>query len=719
MSKHSNESTKLRKGTNLKTKWSLGMMAVVLAVAPIVPAASAATTATVSSASTAISKVVKPIYISKTSYVNMVDAGLSPTDNGQTVAFTISIYNGDSKTLNLNDYWFRLSTLSGASYSLKMQDSTITKVAAKTKTIITLYATVGEQVTLSDLILKVVKFDFSTAGYEKTVGKFSIPSKYTNVVAPGSYKVLYFTNTTLNTKVSSATVGASGDDNLATINFVYNNVGKKSVTLSNYKYYIVTSGGLIYEAKPTDATDLVLAPLQREEIELTATVPATVKTNGWKLIVQRNTGGDSGVTLPIGTYQINFSGGTTSIGTDTFNYANTSGAYQYQLTQLVREPYQTQDILAARIRITNKSSTSVTVPNVSGYFYLDNNVKLDFKTIAVDNQTGLNSGGYVDLDVYAKMPANYIFTTAKLIVNNTVDQKTTKVGELTGTSYLSSIPTYAVDKAYQINRDGSQMTGTLNNVNVYKNTTSQEYNVQLTLTNNERRAINPSALVGVFVNDNGDYFPATTTAVDGNVNPSNKALVTFSTTLPLNYSTANLKLIVGEGLADGKYATGKTATDAYINAVIYSLPQDQSTNTTMSNISLLPYNLTINKFTPQVYGTDLQLTLDYDLVKDTMYNLYPTNRSLLLTIEGKDTNDGTVYTYSSQAITLEGDSGDTLVAGEGNEITLSTAKLKIDTIDGRLNYTAKLYEVVDGSKKLIAERPFYWFIENDWTTATK
>lgn len=702
-------------------KLLLGMAALSVVSAPIATLADRAVAATSASAITSVAQVVKPIYATSKSYFNLVDVTLAPSDDGQIASFTMGINNNDSKSLDLSDYWFRLANKSGSTYSMKMstEDAKLTSVAPNSKVYITLYAKVSESTKLEDLLFKVVKFDFSVAGYEKALGQFSFPKNYTNNVASTSYKSIYLNNTMLYTKISAASIGQSGDNNLATINFVYNNVGKKAITISKYKYYVVTSSGLMYEATPTDTSDLVMAPLQRTEVQLTASIPTKVSTSGWRLIVERDNGGDTNVQLPVGAYNLKFGGTTTNTNaTDTFQYASTNGTYEYKLLQVQREPWENQDVLAARIRITNKSTNSLSVPNITGYFYLDNKVQVDFKTVATNNQLGLNPNGYVDVDVYAKMPSNYQFSSVKLVVNNKVDDKTTtKAGELASTSFLSKIPVIAVDSSYGITRDGSQMTGALSAVNVYNNSTSKIYSVQMTLTSSEKRTIDPVKLVGVFVNDdNGDIFPATATYGEGKVNPTNKALVNFSAALPQNYSSGNLRLIVGEAVADTKYASGTTAAEGYVNAVEYNLPQEQRTSSTMNQIMMLPYSLTINKFTPNVLGQEVNLKLDYTLDKDMSYNVYPTDRKWTLAIEGVNPNDGTVYTYFTKEITMEGDGDSALQPGKNKIITLKYP-FEYNGIDGSLKFTAKLYESVQGSKKLIAERSFYWLTENDWTSS--
>ncbi|SFB47401.1 hypothetical protein SAMN05216312_109146 [Cohnella sp. OV330] len=709
-------------GSSKKFKVLVGITAIMLAAAPV-SAFAANTTNAAATKITAVSQIVKPIYLSSTSYINLVDVGLSPVDGGQIAAFTLSIYNGSSSALDLSNYWFRLSNLSGSSYSIKTSaaDAKLTKVAPNSKTMITLYATVGESAKLSDLIFKVVKFNFNVAGYEQGVGRFTFPKNFSNIVAAGSYKSLYFATTTLNSKVTSSTIAASGDDQLITVNYVYNNIGKKAVTLSKYKYYLATASGIMYEATPSVTEDLTIQPLTRKEFSITATVPSTLAKTGWKLIILKDNGGETAVTLPVGTYNLYFSNGTpTSTVTDSFTYTNTEGTYQYKLTSLLREPWNSQDVLSARIRITNKSTTAVSIPAVSGYFYLDDKTKLEFKTITVNNQFGLNAGSYVDLDVYAKLPSNFNFAKAKLVLNNKVDDKTTtKLGELTGTSYLAQIPNFAVDKVMNVDREGNKMTATLNNVNVYNTTTTKIFSVQMTLTSEEKRTIDPVRLVGLFKSDNGDIFPATATMAEGQVNASNKALLTFTASVPQNYDTNNLKLIVGEGVSDTKYTDSKTAADGFINAVSYSLPQEQRLYSTFKDINLLPYKFTINKFFPTLLGDDIQLTLDYNLDKDTFYNLYPTDRKLVLEVDGINLSDGKVTNYLSQELTIEGDgTTPTLKAGTNQELIIKKANPNTG-YDGTLKYRLRLYEVVQGAKKIVADRAIdYWFITNDWTGDT-
>lgn len=704
---------------NNRRRLLLGVTAVMLAATPIYSTSYAATTKISAPQITAVSNVVKSVYISSKSFIKLLDVTLMPADDGQIAAFTVSINNGGSSVLDLNDYWFRLASTTGSRYTLKTAptDAKVTKVSPNSKTIITLYATVGEATKLSDLILKVVKFDFSVSGYEKAIGKFAFPKSFTNVVAAGSYKALYFNNTTLNTKVSFASIGASGDNNYVTINFVYNNVGKKSVTLSKYKYYIVNSAGIMYQATSSESDDLVMDPLERTEFQLTASVPASLKKSGWKLIVLN--GSDSTVSLPVGAFQINFGSGSTSTSSDNFTYSNSNGKYQFNLLQLLREPWENQDILTARIRIQNKTTSSADIPNISGYFYLDGKVKLDFKTIAINNQFGINSGSYVDVDVYAKLPANYTFSTVKMIVNNKTSTKettATKIGELSSASYLTEIPIYAVDKIYSITRDGSGMMGSLNAVNVYNTTTSKMFTVQMTLTSNEKRTIDPAKLVGVFKNDNGDIFPAITLAGTGKVNPQNKSLIAFTASVPKDYNTSNLRLIVGEAVTDTAYTVGSSTADAYVNAVTYNLPMEQRLLSNYKEVPLLPYKLTINTFTPTLLGDNVKVTIDYNLIKDTSYNVFPTNGKLILTVDGVDSNNGTEYTYFSQELALEGDTAtNALQAGTENEISFEKAN-PYNGVDGSLKFKVRLYEVVDGAKKLIVERPLdFWYLDNDWT----
>ncbi|MEK0313647.1 hypothetical protein [Cohnella sp. 56] len=704
-----------------KKRIAITIAAAIIAATPVlstVPARAAAATAAVKV--TSVSSVVKPIYLSSKSYMNLVDIGLRPTDGGQVASFTVSIYNGDSKELDLGNYWYRLYGATGNAIALKVSsaDAKVSKIAPNSKKFITLYATVGQSVKLSDLKFRLVKFDFSKSGYEVPVGTFTLPKSYTNEVVPGSYKVLYFNNTLLNSKIYTASIGASGDDNLANITFVYNNVGKAAVTLSKYKYYIQTAEGIIYDCTPSVTEDLVIAPLNRKELTLTAAIPSSLKTKGWKLLVTRDSGGETALELPVGAYQIKFGSATTTTTSNEFQYTNTEGTYQISQLRTLRQPWDSQDILTTKIRIQNKGTDAATMPAISGYYYLDNKVKLDFKTIETNNQLGLSAGGYVDVDVYAKLPSDYKYSSVKLVLNNKVDDKTTtKLGELSAAQTIVILPSYNADQSYKITRSANQATAVINSVNVYKGTTTKLFTTQVALTNDESRTVDPIKLTGFFKSDDGDIYPATKTLADGKMNPKNKALMTFSATVPLNYDTSKLKLIIGEAVTDTKYTEGTAVADAYVNAAQFTLPADRGVNALYKDVQLEPYTFTINKITPQVFaqaeGQEIQLALTYDLIKDASYNVFSTDRKLQLTVEGKDPDTGTVYTYFAKEFTLEGEN-DALKVGEDQKITLK-ANSEYNGINKAYMYTVRLYETVQGAKKLIAERPLeYWYSDLKW-----
>ncbi|RUS42624.1 hypothetical protein [Cohnella sp. AR92] len=721
MDQHSNDKALHRKHSRKGQKLLLGITAFALVASPFTLTSgakdAAAATSSIPAGMASLAKFIKPIALSQNSYINLVDAAISPSDSGQTVALTLSIYNGGSSALDLSDYWFRLTNSSGGAYTIKTAsaDAKTTKIASKTKSFITLYAEVGETTKLSDLSLKVVKFDFTKANYEVSLGKFSFPKSFNNIVSAGAFKALYFNNTTLYSKISSASVGTSGDDTYATVNFVYNNIGKKAITLSGYKYYIVTATGETYEATPSNTSDLVMEPLKRTEVTLNATIPSSIKTAGWTLVVTKKDGGDSATYLPVGGYAIKFGSTSTSTSTTSFNYSTSEGTYSFNLSQLTRQPWDNQDILSARIRIKNTSQTSISIPTLTGYFYLDNKVKVNFTPVTTSIPLGLNAGAYIDLDVYAKMPTSYSFSKATLVINDQKDNNTyTKAGELTGTSAQTAMPIYAADQSYKITRDGSKMTATINNVNVYNSTTSKILEVQVGLQNNQTRSANLSKLVGYFVNDNGDTFPAKLNEGTGLINPSNKSLVTYTTTLPQDYFTGNMRLILGEAVTDAAYSTGTATPNAYLSAAKFNLPMDTRLMTVMSEIPFLNYKLTINKLTPNVLTPTLNLELDYTLEKDMTYNAVPSGSKLMINIEGFDEDDGKTYTYSSQELEIDKDTDTSLKPGSDQEITLSKP-LNYDSIDGRLTYYVRIYSLVENSKKLIAEHKLNWFIENNWT----
>ncbi|MFC5469661.1 hypothetical protein ACFPPD_13080 [Cohnella suwonensis] len=680
-----------------------------ISVASNVDEAAAATSSTPQAALPA--GVVKPVFINKLVSINVVDVNLAPTDSGKTVSYTLSLYNGSTKSINLLDYWFRLGSSAGESFTLKLtaSDSKKKTIAPKTTSYLNLYADVGSSSRLSDLILKVVRFDFSQSNYEAIVGSFKFPAGFTAEVKPGSYKKMYLGNTVINSKISQSLINSTDESHHLEVTLSYNNVGKQTVKLSKYKYVLVTSEGYMYNMTSAEVGDVELSPWNRKELLVTVDVPATVKSKSWKIIALEDAG-EEGKSIPVGIYQVLLKTGSATTATDNFTYSNTQGKYKFVLNSVTRQPWEDGDVLSANIRIENQGTEPLSIPTIEGYFYFDNKVKVNFKRVISSSVVAIQPGSSVRFNAYVKLASNYQFSTAKVVLNEKKEQSAVKAGELQSSSFLTQLPVLSETSFYDIKRDGSTSKASINRVAVYEGQTTKTYTVQVAIENMEKRTISPVKLSGYFINENQEIFPATAVVGEGKVTPGSKSLVRFEAIFPKQASTANLKLIVGEAVNDQSYAEGNANADAYVNAVAYALPTDIPAKTNLKDVLLLPHTLTIDKFTPLLTNEEVIVRMHYKLDKDMNISIYPEDRKLQAAIEYFDNSKQEWVTMFQQDLNVEKAATPSLSVGEHDlEIKQPTT---YDTINYDYNYRFRIYEVVGSNKKMLADRGFTWYIEN-------
>ena len=96
------------------------------------------------------------------------------------VTYTLTYKNNDSSPLMMIDYWSKVKTKGGTLFSPKLiaKDQEKKTVAPGSTVDLTYVMKVGREVKLSDLNFLIVKWDFSQANYERTMGKFNVPASY-------------------------------------------------------------------------------------------------------------------------------------------------------------------------------------------------------------------------------------------------------------------------------------------------------------------------------------------------------------------------------------------------------------------------------------------------------------------------------------------------------------------------------------------------------------
>lgn len=265
-------------------------------------------TAVQSKTSTATQKVIiNPVKLTAKSYITLKQIDILPEDQSKTVVFTINVYNGDLNDLQFIDYWLKLTSKSGTSYSIKQlaEDKDKNRIPSQTSQEYTFYASVNKNTNLQDLLINIIKWDFSQANFEKKLGQIGIPANYSTVVPANSKKTISITGTAVKANIASASSVSTEKYNFVKVQFNMDNLGYKDADLSKYSYFLRTADGLMYPLNydKTDTNNTLIQSQDTLELELSNYISKSIKLNNLQLVLIRKEDNVS-VRIPAGVYAL-------------------------------------------------------------------------------------------------------------------------------------------------------------------------------------------------------------------------------------------------------------------------------------------------------------------------------------------------------------------------------------------------------------------------------
>ncbi|GLX70167.1 hypothetical protein MU1_45130 [Paenibacillus glycanilyticus] len=640
------------------------------------------------------SSVNKKVYVSSASYVQLTDASLVPSASGATASFTFEFYNGDSKAINLVDYWARLKSKSGTKYTLTLLDKANKKtISPKSSTTLTFYSSVGSKVTLDQLILNFVKFDFSVSGYEKTLGSFTFPAGYSNDVKLGGYKTVKVSSSNINMRIDQNTVSKTSDYYNVNLSFVARNTSQFGVAIPEYNYYLKTSSGLYkLKLKNTSDSNLTLEPAVLNSIRLTGSIPNTVSTSGWKLVITQKTGAEgSQVELPVASFAVPFSLDTTP-GTAKQTFTDEKGTYEVELQSVQRLPWGNDDNVVAKLSIKNKESVYLPLPDLTGTMVLDANITINGQAVKNTGDIGLAPGASTTVTFIGKLPYAYNWKKFELQLNEKSGTEDVQVAEVTK-SALSAIYSVNAGNVYTQKSIGSEMSVKVTDVRTYQGDIQDTYAVFMDVTNNQTRSKVMPQWTGYFKSAAGNYYEATIQKTATSVTPGNKEQIIVYTQLPSNVSRDGLQLLLGEAIDANGLLKGTTGTPTgFIRGVYFGLPAENTDLTNNHAIKVGPYNIDFNLFNVYANADSLELDLGSKVQRDYSYDGF-TQSKLTMELEYTPAND----VLWSQDINLEGKGENSLTWKVGDNYNSFSKKMESNLYWS--SYTLNVYETVNGSKK--------------------
>ncbi|WP_339817972.1 hypothetical protein MKZ15_21285 [Paenibacillus sp. FSL R7-0216] len=361
-----------------------------------------------------------PVKISAKSTVRLTDVNILNLDEESILTYTLTVKNGDNKTLDLLDYWSKVKTTSGTTYStsLMTKDKEKKKLSAGSSTTLTYVAKVGKNIKISSLLFQVIKWDFSQANYESLKGQFKVPASYITSTPADQSKTLRVFDTPVKTMINQVAAYTSGDYNYVSVNLDLKNIGYKIFEDPKVKFVIKAASGASYPMSvDSTSTDYKIQPQDSKTLNLMTSIPKSVKLSNMELqIVQDDE--TSKLSLPIATMQLpNVTNKSLAIETNVEKFIPLgTGKIAVKLTSAsLLQSFDEHD-LSVRLNFRNTSGSTINIPKYQFEIQTSDGYRLPISTQVMDNLT-LQPLEERVLNLNVTIPANVSATKPQLFMS--------------------------------------------------------------------------------------------------------------------------------------------------------------------------------------------------------------------------------------------------------------------------------------------------------------
>ncbi|KRF27669.1 hypothetical protein [Paenibacillus sp. Soil787] len=228
------------------------------------------------------------VYISNSSYFTLNQAALSSSS----LQFSVLLHNGESQSIDFNQYGVRVTDQTGRSYTAKLSEKKSASVSPGQDQSFRFYANLPAGETADQLKVDVFRWDFGKADFMNHLGDLPVSS----IVQEGQVKVpeqiinLHALDSTLSNDASVAF--QLGQSVRVTENgkwYMYTqvsakNLGSSSVKLpSGLQVRLVDANGLKYTSTVANGSDTTFLPNQSDTMTLKTLVSRQMPTSGLSL----------------------------------------------------------------------------------------------------------------------------------------------------------------------------------------------------------------------------------------------------------------------------------------------------------------------------------------------------------------------------------------------------------------------------------------------------
>ncbi|BBI36188.1 hypothetical protein [Cohnella abietis] len=651
-------------------------------------------------AGTTVNKpIIGQVKIGTKSSINVKNVQLIPSNNKQTLAFTIEIVNNENKPIMFYDYWTKVKLSNGASIPVKLTNVNVNKseISPKTSAEYTYVGTVNRNTKYTDVIIQLIKWDFSVANYTRILGSIKMPATYSPI---NNAKEVFVEGTKLSVNYTNFRTYQLEEEKRIEFDVEYLNLGYRSVTIPKYKYFYMTPDNYLYEVTPVKTDDVKIQPKAKVKLQMKMVIPTAVKATTGSISLVFNDE-QSKLEVPVLTSTVKLAATAiaekpVTLGTEK-GFLMNNNKYAVRLDSIKQLPWEDENIISSTVTILNKTPEVLPIPDILGVYYLDGvSIAADkTKKTQITSGVGIPANGSVEIAIHTKTAYTSPFTTVKLELNNQIKTEGTDPFKEKITTYsvprvsFENFSKVAVNDSVIFNTGGKASGYKIHSLEAYEGANDYLYNILLEVENKDGRAAALNKLVAYFKGQNDNYFPVKISEVKDKINPNSKVIVSLSARIPSYINTNSMKLILGELIDE----------NTYLAASEFEIPIQAQGNVdgSLKNLAIYPYKLSFGAMTVDL-DRNATINFQYELSKLNEYQSVPDGHSIIMEVVDKDASYTKEFKFETDL--LLGSQKQTMVA----EMNIDNPNLKISQMDGlKIN----IYDQYQGYRKLLGTRIIY------------
>ncbi|MDQ0167383.1 hypothetical protein [Bacillus horti] len=220
--------------------------------------------------------------------ISLKNVQLIPTKGGQVLYTTFEVKNKSAQALDFYPYWIQMQSTNNARFPVSFVDEGQgNKVLPSSSKTFSYYTLVPNQITAEDLVVRLIKWDFTTANYQRQIYTFKLPEKFVlSPIEKGKRHAVDVDGVKVGMALTSSQMVTGSSSKQVRLRVSQINQGLRPVQVPNYEYVLRSGDGYTYPVTytPTDEPQNLLPKLEKS-INLTAELPVDADIESFELIV--------------------------------------------------------------------------------------------------------------------------------------------------------------------------------------------------------------------------------------------------------------------------------------------------------------------------------------------------------------------------------------------------------------------------------------------------